>query len=259
MVATSAQRAPTIAQNMHLRALQKSALAHYKSHGRHHLPWRKTHDPYKILVSEVMLQQTQVDRVVPKYNAFIKAFPSARALAKAPLTKVLRLWSGLGYNRRAKYLHQAAKVFKTGVELEELPGVGPYTARAVRVFAFNKPEVLIETNIRAVFLHHLFPKATKVPDAKLLPLIAKVLDHKNPHMWYAALMDYGSYLKQKYPNPSRRSKHHAQQKAFKGSDREVRGAILRAHLVGKRVTGFDPKRVSALRKKLKQEGLISSQ
>src|SRR3989344_7710205 len=128
---------------------------------RPHLPWRKTKDPYKILVSEVMLQQTQVDRVIPFYNRFVKKYPTARALARAKLRDVLKEWNGLGYNRRAKFLHEAAKQLgksdfpKTAEEIENLPGVGHYTARAVAAFAFNKPEVFIETNIRTVFFYHL--------------------------------------------------------------------------------------------------------
>lgn len=202
-----------------------------------------------------MLQQTQVDRVVPKYLAFIKRFPTAKALAKAPLVEVLRLWSGLGYNRRAKYLWEAAKVFQTH-DLEALPGVGPYTASAVRVFAFNKPEILIETNIRAVFLHHLFPRSRKVPDTKIYPFMNKVkID--NPREWYAALMDYGTYLKSVHPNPSRRSMHHTKQSKFKGSNREIRGAILRARLAGRSLAKlpFDQKRVQEQVKALKKEGL----
>ena len=138
---------------------------YYKAHGRHDLPWRKTTDPYKILVSELMLQQTQVDRVLLKYKAFLKLFPTARRLAAAPLGDVLRAWQGLGYNRRAKFLHQAAQYVtnelkgrwpKDEAGLLALPGVGPYTARAVLAFAYNEPVVLIETNVRQVFLHHLF-------------------------------------------------------------------------------------------------------
>jgi A/G-specific adenine glycosylase len=203
-----------------------------------------------------MLQQTQVDRVIPKYKAFLKAFPTARVLARAALPQVLLLWSGLGYNRRAKYLWEAAK--RWGAPLETLPGVGPYTASAVRVFAYNKPEILIETNIRAVFLHHLFPKSKKVPDARLMPFIVRALDRKKPRVWYAALMDYGSYLKKKLPNPSRRSRLHTKQKPFKGSDREIRGGILKAHLAGRPLSKlpFDKVRVLELKKKLKAEGLI---
>lgn len=230
---------------------------YYCAHGRYTLPWRQTRDPYKILVSEVMLQQTQVDRVIPYYKRFLQKFSTVRALARAPLADVLKVWQGLGYNRRAKYLHEAAKLWGT-VPLEELPGVGPYTAKAVRVFAFNKPEVLIETNIRAVYIHHFFPRKKKVSDKELLRLIEATLDRKNPREWYAALMDYGSYLKQRFPNPSRRSVHHVRQKKFKGSDRQIRGAILKAHLKGESVSKlkFDKARIKKQLTALRAEGLI---
>lgn len=203
----------------------------------------------------MMLQQTQVDRVIPKYRAFIKKYPTARKLASAKLLEVLKLWSGLGYNRRAKYLWEAAKLWRSG-PLEDLPGVGPYTANAVRVFAHNEPRILLETNIRTVYLHHLFPNAQNVPDAQLLSYMITLKQQPDSRTWNWALMDYGSYLKKKYPNPSRRSKHHTAQKKFKDSDREIRGAILRAHVNGVRVKGYDPTRVRKLKRKLKLEGLI---
>ncbi len=203
-----------------------------------------------------MLQQTQVERVIPKYKAFLKAFPTPQKLAKAPLLRVLKLWSGLGYNRRAKYLWEAAKQW--GAPIETLPGVGPYTASAVHVFAFNKPEILIETNVRTVFIHHLFPKSKKVTDRRLVPFITHTLDTKNPREWYSALMDYGSHLKSTHPNPSRRSKHHTTQKPFKGSDREIRGVILKAYLARTPLSKlpFDRIRVRALHKKMQLEGLF---
>lgn len=201
-----------------------------------------------------MLQQTQVDRVIPKYEAFIQQFPTAEKLARAQLSDVLKLWQGLGYNRRAKYLREAAQLWGT-TALEDLPGVGPYTANAIRVFAYNEPRTLIETNVRAVYLHHLFPKQRSVPDARIVPFI-RVPRGVEPREWYAALMDYGSHLKKTVPNPSRRSRHHLRQKPFKGSDREIRGAILRAALNGSRVTGFTKERVRALTQALKAEGLL---
>lgn len=222
--------------------LRRGVLNYWKHSGRHDLPWRQTRDPYRILISEMMLQQTQVHRVVPYYERFIVHFPTPEALATAPLSDVLALWSGLGYNRRAKYLHAAASQFsvlcsrdrETMVyeDLRRLPGVGEYTAKAVRVFAFGEPEVLIETNVRAVFIHHFFPRSRSVSDAKLLPLIGEAVAHLprgiGPREWYAALMDYGTHLKATRPNPSRKSKHHARQSKFEGSLRQVRGAILRA-------------------------------
>lgn len=254
-------------QNNIRNNFKKTVRTFYKTHGRHTLPWRKTTNPYRILVSEIMLQQTQVDRVVPYYKAFFKKFPTVKALAKAPLSDVLRMWQGLGYNRRAKMLHNAAKEVvnenkgrfpKTYEALVTLPGVGEYTAKAVRTFSYNEPEVVIETNIRTVFLHHFFPKSKKVSDEKLLPLIEETLDKKNPRDWYAALMDYGSHLKKTVPNPSRKSAHHTNQSPFKGSDREIRGAILRATLKGEKLSAlpFDRDRIKAQCAALKKEGLI---
>lgn len=214
---------------------RRTVRAYYKKYGRHDLPWRQTTDPYQILVSEVMLQQTQVDRVRPKYAHFIKTYASAEALAKAPLGAVLSLWVGLGYNRRAKFLKQAATVvtanggvFPTTVSaLVELPGVGPYTAGAVAAFAYNLPVVIIETNIRTVFTYHFFKNKTGVTDQEILPLILETLDTKKPREWYYALMDYGVYLKKTYGSNNHQSKHHIIQKPFKGSRRAVRGAIIR--------------------------------
>ena len=199
------------------------------------LPWRHTHDPYKILVSEVMLQQTQALRVIPKYETFLKKFPTPQKLSKAKLSEVLKLWSGLGYNRRAKFLHEAAKIIaQEGFTGQKLPGVGPYTAAAVEAFARNKPTIFIETNIRTVFIHYCFKRRSDVlvPDIQILPLIKKALKESKmqPRDFYAALMDYGSYLKQKGIKLNSRSRHYTKQSKFEGSYRELRGAILRAIL-----------------------------
>lgn len=208
----------------------------YLLYGRHNLPWRQTTDPYKILVSELMLQQTQVERVIPKYLAFIERFPDTKSLATASLRDVLILWQGLGYNRRAKYLYECAKTIeekyaaefpKTEVELMDLPGIGPYTASAICAFAYNQPVVLIETNVRAVFLHHFFPEESAVNDKNILPLIKEHVDVSSARSWYSALMDYGTYLKKVLPNPSRRSKQHTKQSKFTNSSRQVRGEIIR--------------------------------
>ncbi len=200
------------------------------------LPWRRVVMPYKILVSEIMLQQTQVDRVQPKYISFLKRFPTVRVLARAPLSSVLKSWLGLGYNRRAKMLHEAAKsivsehagiVPSSYTDLRALPGVGDYTAKAVRVFAFDEWETMVETNIRAVFLHHFFPKSRHVSDTQIVQYI-ELFRNRAPRAFYAALMDYGTDIKSTTEHATRRSAHYVRQKPFRGSDREIRGAIVRA-------------------------------
>jgi A/G-specific adenine glycosylase len=214
--------------------LRDAVYSHFDEHGRD-LPWRKTSEPYHILVSEVMLQQTQVDRVIPKYVSFIRRFPDFASLASASSSEVLGEWQGLGYNRRALSLQRAAKtVMKDhgGVlpmdkaTLMKLPGIGDYSASAIRAFAFNQPDAFIETNIRAVFIHHFFPASVGVTDAQLLPVVEAAIDRGNPGRWYQALMDYGVMLKQQ-DNASRRSAHHRPQCRFQGSRRQARGEILR--------------------------------
>lgn len=207
---------------------------YWKENGRHDLPWRKTKDPYRILVSEVMLQQTQVSRVIEKYKEFLKKFPTVRALSKASLADVLKVWSGLGYNRRGKYLRDAAKeiVEKYGGNFERalehpLPGVGPYTKAAVRAFAFNEPSTFIETNIRAAFIHHFFGDTLNVSDRKVLTYAEKAAEGQDPREWHWALMDYGAYLKRSGVRNNSRSAHYIKQSKFEGSLRQVRGAILR--------------------------------
>lgn len=247
---------------------RRIVLRYYKAHGRNFLPWRKTRDPYAILVSEIMLQQTQVDRVVPYFNEWMRIFPTLRTLSHAPLSKVLRAWSGLGYNRRAKMLHECAKeiVAKHGgkiprdfAALQALPGVGPYTAGAIRVFAFNEPDILIETNIRAAYLHHFFPRTSNIHDHEILMRAGKVAQGQNPRLWHSALMDYGAYIKKTHPNPSRRSKHHTKQSTFVGSLRQMRGAILRATLEKKPLSPLrrkDPERFRKALRDLRGEGLL---
>lgn len=226
------------------RAFVETVLKFYSDQGRCDLSWRQTTDPYEILVSEIMLQQTQVARVRVKYEEFLRLFPTVTVLAKAPLGIVLSAWQGLGYNRRAKMLHGCAKAIvgdHKGVwphdttTLRHLPGVGPYTASAVAAFAWGVPSVLIETNIRTVYLHHFFKNRTDVADKELLPLIATTLDYNDPRTWYYALMDYGSYLKQTVGNISKQSTHYTKQTKFVGSDRQIRGAIIKTlsqHNVG---------------------------
>lgn len=220
-----------------IAAFRKTVWARYRAHGRHDLPWRATRDPYKILVSEIMLQQTRVDRVRPFYTRFITQFPTAKRLAAAPFSHVLREWQGLGYNRRARQLHMAAKQLaahskKTVEEWESLPGVGPYTARAVAAFAYNADVVFIETNIRTAVVEHFFPGKKKVTDTAMEKVLAAALPKGKAREWYSALMDYGSSLKKSGVSHNARAKGYVKQSKFGGSLREARGAILRRLAAG---------------------------
>jgi len=215
---------------------RKTILSYYEREGRD-LAWRDTTDPYHIFVSEIMLQQTQVARVTGKYPEFIDAFPTFAALAAAPFHDVLAKWQGLGYNRRALAIHQCAKEVMTafGGELPQdveilatLPGIGHATACSIAAFAFNMPVAFIETNIRRVFIHFFFGDSLSVTDREILPLVEQSLDTTNPRIWYWALMDVGSALKNTIPNPNKKSAHSTRQSKFVGSDREIRGMILRS-------------------------------
>lgn len=232
---------------------------YYREHGRD-LPWRipesdGSYDPYKVMVSEFMLQQTQVGRVIPKYQEFLKTFPTIEVLAGADLAEVIRLWSGLGYNRRAKYLHEAARKLVSKEqpwkqeELTALKGIGTNTANAIAVYAYNLPLTFIETNIRTVFIHCFFTENESVDDKEIIELVKSTLpeeeqeqseervhstseairnsaDMSRYRQWYWALMDYGTYLKTVHGNASRRSSHYTKQSAFEGSRRQLRGKVL---------------------------------
>lgn len=200
------------------------------------LPWRCIDDPYAVLVSEVMLQQTQVARVEKHWTRFLGLFPTIDALAAAGTADVLAQWQGLGYNRRALALKRAAEVCAaerggklpdTAEELEALPGIGPATAAGVMAFAYNRPSVYIETNVRTVFLHELFPACDKVSDRQLAPLVAATCPEDDARAWYYALLDYGAHLKTLVANPSRRSAHYTRQSAFEGSRRQKRAELVR--------------------------------
>ncbi len=238
---------------------------YYELEGRHGMPWRQAaaggeFEPYRILVSELMLQQTQVARVELKFAAFLERFKTVQDLAAAPLADVLVLWSGLGYNRRAKFLWQAAQVVvtdyggefpRTPDDLCCLPGVGPGTAGAIMAYAYDQPVVYLETNIRTVLIHHFFKDQASIPDAALRETLAEIVktlpappddaplskpfteyftDNRYPftaRTFYWAMMDYGSYLKKTIGNLSRASKSYAKQSRFEGSRRQIRGAVLR--------------------------------
>jgi A/G-specific adenine glycosylase len=198
--------------------------------------WRENITPYKIFISEVMLQQTQTARVVPKFEQWIVKFPNFKTLASASMHEVLSAWQGLGYNRRGVCLYKAAQIIVQDFDgqlpsdpkiLQTLPGIGPNTAGSICAFAFNLPVVFIETNIRTVFLHEFFQGQLQISDQELLPLIEKYVDRQNPREWYYALMDYGVYLKKELKVSNKNSKHYTRQSKFIGSRRQVRGAVIR--------------------------------
>lgn len=257
------------------QTFQQTVWQYYRRHGRHDLPWRLpdadgAFNPYHILVSEIMLQQTQVPRVLPKYKAFLQVFPDIKTLATAPLSEVLAQWSGLGYNRRAKFLRQAAgtvmqrhrgRLPDTPAELTALPGIGPNTAGAILAYAFNRPVVFIETNIRTVYIHHFFADQTGVADKDLAVLAGETLPHDNVREWYWALMDYGTHLKQTVGNTARASKTYAKQSTFQGSRRQIRGQVLKALLSGPRTTAelaehIADERLADVLNDLGNEGLV---
>ena len=244
-----------------------SVLAHYES-GRRLFPWRETTDPYHILVSEYMLQQTQTDRVVPKYVSFLKKFPDVTSLASALRKEVLALWSGLGYNRRAVALHNAAsmivaeyggRVPETTEELLTLPGVGGYTAAAIRAFAYDQPVVVIETNIRTVVFHHCVRNKRQVVGDEVIrffveQLLRDVVARKvAPRTFYSAMMDYGAYLKSQGVRTNERSKHYTKQSKFDGSVRQARGALLRHFVAAEK--GVSEKQLHTLDATRVNEGL----
>ena len=222
--------------------VHEEGLAHYRD-----LPWRNIDDAYGVLVSEVMLQQTQVARVLRYWERWMGLFPTVDALAAADTPLVLEIWQGLGYNRRALALKRACETCaakhsgclpNTVDELVKLPGIGPATAGGIVAFAHNRPAVYLETNVRSVFLHELFPEREGVSDKELVPYIADTCPTGGPasktdggkwgpRSWYYALLDYGAHLKSQVANPSRRSAHHTRQSKFEGSHREKRSFVLK--------------------------------
>ncbi len=239
-------------------------------------PWRDTHDPYEILVSEIMLQQTQTELVVEKYQQFLERFASCKDLAKASVGEVIAAWQGLGYYRRALNLHRAAQTvvrdfgsrFPEDVEvLRTLPGLGPYTAAAVATFAFGKAVPMIETNIRALYLYSFFPERSGVSDNEVLELVEATIDRRNPRRWFYALMDLGVELKRHRKKINHRSKHFTRQSKFEGSHRQVRAAVLRVLTENTRakrqaiekLTKCDPERIEKALVELEREGFVVCQ
>jgi len=268
----NAQGIPALRAFMYTAFLEK-VFDHYERH-RRDLPWRTEVTPYRVLVSEFMLQQTQVERVQGCFQSFVDAFPSIEALAGADLKEVLVRWRGLGYNRRALNVWRTAGVVVSrhgGVipadrqTLETLPGIGPSTSGAVCAFAYGIPVAFIETNIRRAFIHHFFPDRTDVRDREILPLVEKTLDRENPRDWYYALMYYGAMLRKHAHNPNRRSAHYTRQAPFEGSNRQARGRVIKALLERGPMTkkelaalvGIERNRLETVLSCLEQEGFLA--
>ena len=272
MPATSDKRNRSSLSTFQVNHFRKKIYDHFAKHGRD-LPWRKRVTPYRVLVSEIMLQQTQVDRVIGKYEEFLAAFPDFSSLAKAPNAKLLRIWQGMGYNRRALSLRKLARVVVAEHKgrlpsdphvLLKLRGIGKYTAGAVSAFAYNKPVIFMDTNIRRVFIHEFFRDRQHIHDDELVPLVRRTVDTKNPRKWYNALMDYGTALKKEHGNPNKRSVHYTRQSPFENSNRQVRGRIIKALVTGSpltaarivKETGMDAERVRKNLDQLAREGFI---
>jgi A/G-specific adenine glycosylase len=254
------------------RSLRKAVLEHYLKH-RRDFPWRRTRDPYRIMVSEFMLQQTGTGRVREKYAAFIKRFPKLKSLSSASVAEVLAAWKGLGYNRRALRLLETAEIIEREYDgrvpreldaLLRLPGIGRATACAILVFSFNQPHAFLETNIRRVFLHFYFRGRGNVRDVRILPLVEATMDMINPRDWFAALMDYGAALSLKEPDPNRKSAHRRRQGPFEGSVRQARGKVLELLLSKGRATerviaraaGRKPEEMRAILLRMTEEGFL---
>ncbi|TFG16252.1 MAG: A/G-specific adenine glycosylase, partial [Promethearchaeota archaeon] len=214
-----------------INTFQELIYSYYKNNKRD-FPFRSNITSYKVLVSEIMLQQTQTNRVSDKFIEFIENFPDFKSLMDAPLEEILKVWQGLGYNKRAVALKEiATRVFKDyegklpmDIEvLKSFPQIGYNTACSILSFAYNIPTYFIETNIRRVYIYFFFPGSSSVSDKHILPIVRKTLDTKNPREWYYALMDYGVMLKKSHPELNKRSAHYRKQPKFLGSTRELRG------------------------------------
>lgn len=233
---------------------QQKILSWYDTHQRD-LPWRQSRDPYRILVSEIMLQQTQVPRVIQKYTEWLVRFPTITTLAKSTTADVLRYWSGLGYNRRALYLKKIAEIImrqhkgvfpQTEEALLQLPGIGKYTARAILCFAFDKQVAVVDTNVKKVFIVEFLRKESSalqlsdspvtvdiISDKVAWEIAERMLPYGKAYEWNQALMDYSSAVlkKEKIAIPK--------QPQFKNSNRYFRGEIVRLLLAKKEISIID--------------------
>lgn len=254
-------------KNDFLKDLALATSVYYRN-----LPWRyrvfNDSTAYYILVSEFMLQQTQVQRVVPKFENFLLKFPTCKSLAEANLAEVLQAWNGLGYNRRAAYLHQAAQKLQAAAQpwtlqqLLDCKGIGYNTAAAVCVYAYNQPHIFIETNIRTVVIHYFFEDKDQVHDKDILTVVTKLLDESNPRTWYWALMDMGARLKSQRTAHLPKMVAYKKQSLFKGSTRQLRGIVIKCltespHTIEQLQQKTKDQRLDDVLLALTAEGLIS--
>lgn len=249
----------------------------YKKNKRD-LHWRTEINPYFILISEFMLQQTQVSRVINYFNRFITILPTLESLANATQELILSLWSGLGYNRRALYLANAAKIIwhqYNGIiphdytELLKIKGIGDYTAKAIITYSYNIPLIFVETNIRSVFFIYckeLFNTNHKTDDTIIKELIEITINKKNPREWYYALMDLGTHLKKEYKDKHiQKSKFFTTQSKFIGSIRQIRGKIIKLLLEKKNINYTelvsicnDPRSIECIKTLIKENFIYES-
>ncbi|MBD3214960.1 MAG: A/G-specific adenine glycosylase [Candidatus Lokiarchaeota archaeon] len=246
---------------------------YYHKKGRK-FPFRDKISPYCVLVSEIMLQQTQTSRVSQKFLEFIKKFPDFNALANADLDDVLKEWQGLGYNKRAVALKNIAEMVINEYNgqlpeevkiLKTFPQIGHNTASSIVSFAFNKSTFFIETNIRRVYIYFFFPGRDDVDDKEIMELLEQTTDTQNPREWYYALMDYGVMLKKTHPELNKRSRHYRKQKKFKGSTRQLRGKVLKTVLEKSeilladlyKVLNFEKKKINKVVSQLENEGFFT--
>lgn len=258
-----------------IHLFQTFILQYYKNFKRD-FPFRTKITPYHVLISEIMLQQTQTERVSEKFLKFINKFPDFLTLSKAPLDDVLKTWQGLGYNRRAIALKRIAEIvikeynglLPESIEvLKSFPQIGHNTASSIVTFAFNQPTVFIETNIRRVYIYFFFPGKNNIIDKEITPILEKTIDRTNPREWYYALMDYGVMLKKLYPDLNKRSAHYRKQAPFKGSNRQIRGEVLRMLVknknlklteIAKKINSASLKKLKTVLAQLEKEGFIKS-
>ncbi|UCC19360.1 MAG: A/G-specific adenine glycosylase [Promethearchaeota archaeon] len=256
-----------------IESFQKIIYEFYRIHKRK-FPFREKISPYNVLVSEIMLQQTQTGRVSEKFRNFIEKFPDFISLSQASVEDILKEWKGLGYNRRALALKRIAEIIINEYNgklpdsvdtLKKLPQIGNNTASSIIAFAFNKPTIFIETNIRTVFIYFFFPYKEKVKDKDILSIVQETIDKSNPRKWYYALMDYGVMLKKTHPELKKRSAHYRKQAPFRGSNRQIRGKLIEILIkegsieiskIQQKLKVINPDRIKKVLDQLKKEGFI---